>query len=77
MFIDIEDSGSEEEQHTNLGTDKINDTSQDSDEPMNSANASPKGSPPSIRKNSMGSDNSQERHVVAPKNKKGKLINHK
>ena len=58
LFQDVEDSSSEEEQNEDVRSKKKNSDVQDADEPMNSANQSPQNSPSSVRKMSLGSDNS-------------------
>ena len=58
LFQDVEDSSSEEEQNEDVRSKKKNSDVQDADEPMNSANQSPQNSPNSVRKMSLGSDNS-------------------
>jgi len=55
---DIEDSSSEDEKNVDVRSKKKNSDVQDADEPMNSANQSPQNSPSSVRKMSLGSDNS-------------------
>ena len=58
LFLDIEDSSSEDEQNADVRSKKKNSDVPDADEPMNSANQSPQDSPNSVRKMSVGSDNS-------------------
>ena len=58
-IIDIEDSGSEDEKNAEVRSNKVNSEIHNSDEPMDSANQSPKDSPGAVRKMSIGSDDSE------------------
>ena len=58
-ITDIEDSGSEEEKSLEVRSNRANSEIQDADEPMDSANQSPRDSPSAVRKMSIGSDDSE------------------
>ena len=64
-FIDIEDSGSEDDQNADVRSNKKNSELPEDDDPMDSANHSPKDSPNSVRKMSIGRE-SQKRAPSVP-----------